>query len=173
MEDSYQSNLFGSKATEPETPQEGNVVIGFSARNFLMLDVDDQTERFTKKVIKNYAKFHDLGSVIILRTSKSNNTDLFGNRLDNFAVIFGKPLKWKGILWHISETKRLGIINRGFAKMRFLDAITIRVNSKNAKTPPPEVIKYYSNGEKTGILRFIKHKNLCIDLGESWRRGVK
>ena len=116
-----------------------------------------------------------MGSVIILRISKSNNTDLFGNRLDNFAVIFGKPLKWKGILLAHKRDKKIRHYKQRLCKNAIFGCNNNQGKLlRTLKAPPPEVIKYYSNGEKTGILRFIKHKNLCIDLGgSSWRRGVK
>jgi hypothetical protein len=167
----YQSDLFGNISKEPDTKAEGNVVLGFCSNHFLMLDIDEQIKNFCIRFVKEYTNYHKLGSVLILKTSESNSIDFFGNKLGNFAAIFGKPLSKKEIMWHIGETKRLGIINRGFAKMRYLDGITIRVNSKNEKTQPPEVIKFYSHGCMKGILRYISYRNLCEDVGESWKIG--
>ncbi len=162
----YQADLFGKEAVEPIKPsKEGNVVLGYTSSNFLMLDVDDQPEWLVTRFAKQYAKFHNLGSVLVLRTSESCKTDLFGNRLGNYCIIFGKPLDWKEIQWHINETKRLGIINRSFAKLREFGSITIRVNAKNNEIPPPEIIKFYYNGDMNGIVRFISHRNLVRDLG--------
>ncbi len=163
----YQADFTGNKAIEDTTP-EGNVVLGFTSSNFLMLDVDDLIEYYVLDFAKEYAEFYKLGSLMVLRTSESTKTDLFGNRLGNYCIIFGKPLTWKEIQWHINETKKLGIINRSFAKLRDFGTITIRVNSKNEKIPPPEIIRFYNNGDMTGIVAYIKHKNTCEGLGESW-----
>jgi len=165
----FQADFSGNKAIEDMThSNEGNVVLGFTSSNFLMLDSDDQIEYYVLEFANEYGKFHKLGSHIVLRTSKSTKTDLFGNRLGNYAIIFGKPIMWSEVQWHIKEVLRLGAINRAFAKLRDFGTITIRVNFKNKKIPPPEVIRFCNNGEMTGIVAYIKHKNTCEGLGESW-----
>jgi hypothetical protein len=133
-----------------------------------MLDVDDQNEQYVQGFVKRYSKFYNLGSVLVLRSSKNDKIDFFGNRLGNYLVIFGKALDWKEIQWHASELERLGFINRAFAKLRKFDSITIRVNSKNKKIPPPEVIKFCNYGDMAGIIRYIRHKNICEGQGEFW-----
>ena len=46
----------------------------------------------------------------------------------------------------------------------WLGCIAIRVNIKNKKTPPPKIIKFYANGEMTGIRDYVSyHQN--NDLG--------
>ena len=60
-----------------------------------MLDLDLHTEAVAKKFVKSYSKFHELGSVLLLRTSDSTQRDLFGNELNKYAAIFGRILGGK------------------------------------------------------------------------------
>jgi len=169
MSDKFcQLDLYGKKATErSKHSNEGNIVLGLTSRSFLMLDIDLQNEEYAWKLVLNYATFHKLGSILFLRSSKSTQGDLFGNRLGNYLAIFGTTLQWKEIHWHITELRRLGIINKSFAKLREFGSITIRVNAKNKKTRRPKVIRYYRNGPITGIARFVAHRNRCQDVGSS------
>jgi hypothetical protein len=169
-----QLDLFGNKATEKVEPcSDGNVILGYASDTALMLDVDEQIQQFVIKFAIGYTRFHKLGSVLVLRSSLSSKTDLFGNKLANFFIIFGKPLCWEEIQWHINETRRLGIINRGFATLRNYGHIILRENSKNKKIPPPEVIKFYNNGDMTVIADFISDKNLSQGIGEFWIKNGK
>jgi len=162
---SSQITLDGKKATKL-CSKDGNVVIGFCSNNILMLDLDLHTEATAKAFVKSYSEFHKLGSVLLLKTSDSNQIDLLGNRLKKYAAIFGKPLSWDEILWHIKESRRLGMIERSFLNLRKFGYITIRVNAKNDETPPPKVVAFYRLGDIIGIVAFLELRKFCKDLGK-------
>lgn len=166
---SSQLTLDGKKATKQRS-KDGNVVIGFCSNSILMLDLDLHTEATAKAFVKSYSEFHKLGSVLLLKTSDSNQIDLHGNRLKKYAAIFGKPLIWDEILWHMKECRRLGMIERSFLNLRKFGYITIRVNAKNDKTPPPKVVAFYRLGDITGIVTFLEFRRLCKDLGKRARK---
>lgn len=159
----YQLTLDDKKSRNTHS-RNGNVVIGFCSNNILMLDMDLHTEVTAKYFVKNYSKFHELGSVLLLKTSSSSQIDLFGNKLNKYSAVFGKPLSWDEILWHIKESRRLGMIERSFLNLRKFGYITIRVNAKNDKIPPPEVVALYHLGDITGIVAFLEFRKLCRDL---------
>jgi hypothetical protein len=56
-------------------------------------------------------------------------------------------------------------VNKGFIIIRKFGSITIRVNSKNNKIPPPRPICYFSNGDDTGIMEFLGHWVMCRKMG--------
>ena len=142
---------------ENKVSKEGNVVLGYCTPTFLMLDIDYQVEELVKDFAQRYAKFHDLGSSLILKTSPWNGQmDLFGNKLGRFSVIFGKPVDWEEIAWHIKEAKRLGMIDRSFVAIRKFGSTTIRTSEKNKETPHPKILAYYRNGDWTGVKHYIK-----------------
>ncbi len=153
---------------EPKTTcsKEGNIVIGFCSEKFLMLDLDLHTEAVVKKFVKSYSRFHELGSVLLLRTSDSAQRDLFGNELNKYAAVFGRTLRWEEIMWHLTECRRLGMIERSFLKLRKFGFITIRVNAKNDKTPPPKVVALYNLGDMSGIVEFEEFRKYCKNLGK-------
>jgi hypothetical protein len=162
---SFQTTLNGNKAKQAYS-EKGNVVIGFCSDNILMLDLDLHTEETAKAFVKSYSKFHNLGSVLLLKTSDSKQIDLFRNKLNKYSAIFGKVLVWEEVLWHINETRRLGMVERSFANLRKFGFITIRVNAKNDKTPPPKVIAYYQSGDNRGILCFLEFRKAFKDIGK-------
>ena len=90
----------------------GNVILAFTSDTVLMLDCDLKREDEVIEFAEEYAKFHKLGSVLVMKTSDSNQLDLYGNRLGNYCVIFGKPLSWEEIRWHIKEAYKLGMLTR-------------------------------------------------------------
>jgi hypothetical protein len=145
--------------------REGNVVLAYTSDSLLMLDCDLKREGKVIGFSREYAKFHDLGSSVVCKTSDSSQVDLFGNRLGNYCIIFGKVLPWEEVKWHVQETYRLGMVNKGFIIIRKFGSITIRVNSKNNKIPPPRPICYFSNGDDTGIMKFIDHWVMCRKMG--------
>jgi len=145
---------------------EGNVVLAYQSDSRLMLDCDLKREAVVKKFAKKYAKFHDLGSVAVFKTSDTPQVDLFGKRLGNFCIIFGKGLPWDEIKWHVKEAYRQGIVNKGFTALREFGSITIRVNAKNSKIPPPRPVCYFSNGDDTGVMEFIGHWVMCRKMGK-------
>jgi hypothetical protein len=148
---------------------EGNVVLAYTNDHFLMLDCDLQREKDVIAFAKKYAKFHDLGSVVAFKTSDTPQVNLFGNRLINACIIFGKKLSWDEIAWHVQEAYRLGMVNKGFTALRQHGSITIRVNAKNNKIPPPKPIFYYSNGgkrDREGVMAFIRHWVMCKGMGK-------
>lgn len=162
----YQANLYGKRAAWSTKPsKDGNVVLGFTSDTYLMLDVDFQWLPFVKEFAVKYARFHKLGSVLMLKTSDDYLTDFFGNKLGKYCIIFGRPLRWKEIQWHIAEARRLGIIERAFTKLREFGSITIRVNAKNNRTPPPMIIKFYANGDMRGIRDYVQFSNRFRNLG--------
>jgi hypothetical protein len=145
---------------------EGNVVLGYCSDTTLMLDVDNQMEETVRDFAFSYTKHHRLGSVLIVKTSECGQLNLFGNRLASFAVIFGKcPLGWEEIQWHVTEARRLGMIERSFLRLRKFGYITIRVNDKNNRVPHPKIVGYYRNGDKTGIFRYLGFYSRCRKLG--------
>lgn len=145
--------------------RQGNVVLAYTSSCLLMLDCDLKPELEVREFAEEYAKFHKLGTVVVFKTSDSSMTDLFGNRLGNYCIIFGKELSWDEIQWHIDECKRSGMINRAFAKLRQFGSITIRVNAKNDKIPAPKPVSYFSNGDDTGVMAFLRHWVMCRKIG--------
>jgi len=146
---------------------EGNVVLGHTDDSKLMLDCDLKREVEVKEFAKRYTKFHDLGSVAVFKTSNTPQVDLFGERLGNYCVIFGKKISWDEIKWHVKEIYRLGLVNKGFTALREFGSITIRVNAKNDKIPPPRPVFYFSNGDDTGVMEFIDYWVMCRKMGRS------
>lgn len=140
---------------------EGNVVLGFMSDVFLMLDCDSKRIAEVKKFAKRYAKKYDLGSSAVFKTSDTHQIDLFGHRLTNCCIIFGMKLSWDEIRWHVQETYRLGMVNRGFLALRNYGSITIRVNAKNKKTPHPRLVYYFPNKDDTGVFEFIDFWVMC------------
>jgi hypothetical protein len=53
----------------------------------------------------------------------------------------------------------------GFTKLRKFGCITIRVNAKNGRTPPPKIIKVYANGDMRGIRKYVQFSNRFRNLG--------
>lgn len=142
-----------------------NVVIGYTTDCHLCLDCDLKPEKEVIEFAEEYAKFQDLGSVDVYKTSDSPQIDLFGNRLGNYCIIFGKIISWEEVKWHITEAYRLRMIHRSFLVMREIDKITIRVNAKNDKTSPPKLIHTFRNGDDKGTRAFRRWLKLNKDLG--------
>jgi len=145
--------------------ENGNVVLGYTSDSVLMLDCDLKRKVEVIEFGKEYTLFHDLGSILTIETSKSTQLDLFGNLLGNYAIIFGKILRWEEIRWHIAECYRLGMINKAFTALREFGSITIRVNAKNNRIPAPEIVYYFPNGDDKGVKGFLDHWKMCKDLG--------
>jgi hypothetical protein len=131
-----------------------------------MLDLDLHSEATVRDFSKRYSRFHKLGGAMLIKTSESNQIDLFGNKLNKYAVIFGRILSWEEILWHIEECRRLGMIERSFLNLRKFGFITIRVNAKNESTPSPKIVAVYNMGDMTGISLFNEFKECCKNLGK-------
>ncbi len=145
------TTLCGCGCFEVVVDGEGNVVLGYTSDSQLMLDCDLKREVEVKKFAREYTKFHDLGSSAAFKTSDTTQVDLLGNRLIDACIVFGRvPLAFDEIEWHVKEAFRLGMVNKGFAALRKFGFITIRVNSKNSKIPPPKPLFYFNNGEDTG-----------------------
>ena len=144
---------------EKSVTEYDNAMISFFSNDFLGLDADEQSEEFIKDFAKTYSKFYNLGSVLIQRTSRIGRISKFG--LANYSIIFGKLLFWKQVDWHIDNTERLGIIKQNYATLRKAQRhISIRLNPKSDKSPTPETILYYNNGDMTGLIEFIRFKNI-------------
>jgi hypothetical protein len=166
--ESYIEKGFPKKAYHRYRDKQGNVVLAFTNSCFLMLDCDIKRKEEVIEFSREYSKLHNLGSSAVWKTSDSSQVDLFGNPLANYCVIFGKILSWDEIKWHVQEAYRLGMVNKGFVIIRKFGSITIRVNSKNDKIPPPMPIAYFSNGGKKarkGVIAFIRHWVMCRELG--------
>jgi len=144
----------------------GNVVLAYTSDSQLMLDCDLKREDEVIEFAREYAKFHNLESSAVFKTSDSNRVDLYGKRLGNYCIIFGKVLPWDEIKWHIQEAFRLGMIDKKFKRIREFGTITIRVNSKNSRIPPPRPLYYFRNGDDTGIRKFVNHWKMCRKMGK-------
>lgn len=145
---------------------EGNVVSGYSSGSILMLDVDLKPIKEVMQFAKKYTKFHDLGSVLIMRTSKSSQIDLIKKKLGSYCIVFGAgTLHWKEVKWHIKEAYRLGIVKKDFLSMREIEKITERVNAKNNTTPHPEIVFYLKKNPDEGVKRFLRFWAICKNLG--------
>lgn len=144
----------------------GNVVLAYTSDSQLMLDCDLKTEEEVIKFARKYAKFHDLGSVAVFKTSVTCQVDMNGRRLGNYCIIFGKVLPWDEVKWHVQEVHRLGMVNKGFTALREFGSITIRVSSKNNKIPPPKPLYYFRNGDSRGITAFVRHWKMCRSMGK-------
>jgi hypothetical protein len=161
----YHKDLYGNRATEAIPPFNGNIVIGYSSSCYLILDCDLQTKATVIYFAKKYTKFHGLGSVLVMRTSKSSQEDLYMNKLANYAVIFGLPLPWEEIAWHLQEVRRLGMVNRVNSVFARFGYITSRINAKNKDTPPPQIVKFFANGSMLGIRDYFQFLNRYKDFG--------
>ena len=112
-----------------------------------------------------------MGSSLVVKTSDNYLTDFFGNKLGKYCVVFGKPLSWEEISWHIKEARRLGMIERAFTKLRKFGYITERVNAKNNNTPAPKIIKFYANGSMIGIRDYVRFLNRYGNMGSAINGG--
>lgn len=94
----------------------GNVVIGFTTNSYLMLDCDLQREEDVLRFAEEYAKFHKLGSSLVMETSNPKQMELdLKHLLKNFCVIFGKRIAWEENKWHVKEAYRLGWLLKDFS----------------------------------------------------------
>lgn len=141
----------------------GNVVLGYTSDVTLMLDCDLKQQVVIKFGLE-YGKFHDLGGVLVAKTSESDQKDLFGNSLGNYCIIYGRLMSWEEVKWHVQEIYRLGMVNKAFTALREFGYITIRVNAKNDRIPAPRVIHYFKIGDKRGTTRFLRYWRSLKDL---------
>jgi hypothetical protein len=157
---------------------EGNVILGYTSTTFFMLDVDYSTKKKALWFAEEYGKKHKLGSSLVILTSKDGQRDLFNKKLQKYAVIFGKPITFAEIQWHINEARRLGMCERKFVAMRKVSYITIRVNDKNNHISYPKIVAYYPSGEtesaekrraNTGVNHFLLMWRTCKMLGSRER----
>jgi len=134
----------------------GNVIVGFTANDVLMLDADLITEERAVEWAKEYTKTYSLGSVLINKTSDSFQLDLYGVKLYNFSIVFGQLLPWQEVILHVENAYKDGIVNTEFRKMRYLGHITERVNRKNRRISYPKVFKYIPNGNHEGCFDYLR-----------------
>jgi len=134
----------------------GNVVIGFTSQGYLMLDCDEKRENEVVKFSEEYAVFHNLGSSLVMKSSEDGQVDLSGDKLGHFFIIFGRALNNDAILWHLREACRLGFTNKRFVEANKYGNITLRLNAKNDKILHPTVLHYFDNGEKAGVVTYLK-----------------
>jgi len=166
--ESYIKRGFPRKAYDRYRDREGNVVLAYTSSCHLMLDCDLKREDEVVRFSEDYTKFHDLGSSGVWKTSDSSQVDLYGNRLGNYCIIFGKILSWDEVKWHVQEAFCNKMVNKGFVIIRKFGSITIRINAKNNKIPPPMPISYFRNGGKEsrkGVMAFTRHWVMCRKLG--------
>jgi hypothetical protein len=163
----YNADLYGGKAfDETEPSKEGNVVLGFCTISSLILDVDLQTKERVLKFADTYAEFQGLGSSLVTKTSDSTQKDLLGNRLSNWAIIFGKAnMCWEEIAWHLGEARRLGMTKRVNAVFARFGYITERANAKNKDIAPPEIVKFFPHGDMRKIRDYVQFWNRYKNLG--------
>lgn len=146
----------------------GNVVLAYTSDSHLMLDCDLQREDETIEFAEEYSKFHDLGSALVIETSRPKQMDLSldkDNLLNRYSIIFGKIIGWEEIRWHIREAYRLGMVKRDFLALREFGSITIRVSAKNDEIPYPKIVSYFRNGDRKGVMRFLRHWVMCKTMG--------
>jgi hypothetical protein len=163
----YNANLYGEKAKHPRTPFTGNICTGISTNSILIFDVDRHTKEFTLFHGENYPKFYHLGASLVMQTSETFERDFYGNTLGNYAIVFGKPITWEEIKWHIVNGVKLGLLERANLYVLKWGYITSRQNPKNREIPAPKVLKFFSNshGDMRGIVSYIQHWNLVKDFG--------
>jgi hypothetical protein len=130
-----------------------------------MLDCDLKREEEVIEFAEEYAKFHDLGSALVMKTSDSTQVDLSFRKLENYSIIFGKVLSWEEIRWHVNEANRLGIVDRKFTALREFGYITIRANAKNEDIPHLEIVHRFENGDDTGVKDYLDFWDMCKELG--------
>ena len=140
--------------------------VGFMTPSVLMLDCDNQREDVVTDFAREYTKFHGLGSVLVMKTSDSEQLTFSGRPLGNYATVFGKLVPRKESRWHIREAFRLGKVDKSFVATRNFDHGTTRVNAKNREKPYPEIVYYFSNGDNTGVMAFLRFWVMCRNLGE-------
>jgi hypothetical protein len=136
---------------------EGNVVIGITSDAYLMLDCDQKREQEVIKFSEEYTLFHDLGSSLVMKSSEDGQVDLTDEKLGHYFIVFGATLNWDAVYWHVQEAYRLGMVNKAFAMVcKNSQRITLRLNAKNDKIPPPTIVSYFEHGEFTGVHSFLK-----------------
>ena len=159
-------NLYGEPVEDNSKPsKDGNVVVGLCTMQYLILDVDERFEADVRDFAENYAKFQRLGSSLVGKTSNSTQRDLYGNVLGNYVIVFGLPISWEEISWHLKEARRLGMIKKVNAVFARFGYITSRTNAKNKDIPPPKIVKFFANGSMLGIKDYVSFWNLTKDTG--------
>jgi hypothetical protein len=145
------------------------VVLAYTTSSHLMLDYDLKTETEAVGFTRKYAKFHKLGSALTILTSEVKQMDLNldkDNLLNRYSAIFGKPIHWSEIQWHVKEAYELGMVEKGFLALRQFGSITIRTSAKNPEIPAPKIVDYFPNGDRRGVMGFLRHWVMCRNLGE-------
>lgn len=146
----------------------GNVVIGYTSDSHLMLDYDLMKETKAVGFTRKYSKFHNLGSSITILTSEVKQMDLSldkNNLLNRYTAVFGKIIDWEESRWHVKEAYRLKMVKKDFVAIRKFGSITIRVNAKNDEIPAPKIVDYFPNGDRRGVMGFLRHWVMCRSLG--------
>jgi hypothetical protein len=137
-----------------------SVVLGYTTSDYLMLDADNKRPDVARWAEK-YARKNELGTTLIMLTSDKGQYDLFGNRLYNFAIIFGDRLPWQEIMVHIGNALKAKIVDKKFVKMRFQGFITERINKKNNQVLRPKIFRYITpkkrkKGDNEGCFEYLK-----------------
>jgi len=136
---------------------EGYPIVGFTTDRFLMLDPDLAKPSSLVRYCKSYTKFYRLGCVLITKTSEPWQIDLFGKRLGNFTAIFGKPIEWQEILWHVEQAYKARVVSKQFLLARIRDGTTTeRVNRKNLKKSYPTAYRFIRNGDNAGCKEYVE-----------------
>jgi hypothetical protein len=66
---------------------------------------------------------------------------------------------------HLTEARRLGMTKRVYAVFARFGYITERVNAKNKDIAPPEIVKFFSNGDMRKIRDYVQFLNRYNNLG--------
>jgi hypothetical protein len=137
-----------------------SVVLGYTTSDYLMLDADNKRPDVARWAEK-YARKNELGTTLIMLTSDKGQYDLFGNRLYNFAIIFGNRIPWQEIMMHIRNALKAKIVDKKFVKMRFQGFITERINKKNNQVLRPKIFRYITpkkrkKGDNEGCFEYLK-----------------
>jgi len=135
---------------------EGNIPVGFTRDYLLMLDVDLNVGERVVKWAGEYGKKWRLGSTLIMLSSDSAQLDFERNKLYNFFIIFGQPMPWTEVMFHLKNAYEDKIINKSFFAIRYYRrSITLRVTKKNKRKSHPKVFKYIPNGNNEGVMEFL------------------
>jgi hypothetical protein len=145
----------------------GIVIIGYTTDCYLMIDADNKRSEEVVDWAKKLTKESKLGSVIIMKTSDCGQNDLDGNKLQNYAIIFGEQLPFQEIKQYVEKAYKDGIVDKKFWKMRFQGITTERVDRKSVSISHPKIFKYIPNGTNEGCFDYLRWWTWFRNINES------
>ena len=117
------------------------IIIGYTDRETVMLDIDNARYKQIKFVARWLMERFDLGGFIILRSSD-----------DNYHVVFNRTVIWEenvhiiGFASYMLRNERGGKKSMGWVIMQLIkESSTLRISTKGRK-PRPKII--YKEGEQ-------------------------